>query len=91
MNTTKAMSNVLGVLLVIAGLVYVLIAFKLTSSLGRFALNGPVWANLALAGLFAGSGLIMMVHDPRLKQLSNLVTIISFGALIAWGVFGMGK
>lgn len=77
--------------LLVAGTIYLLVSFKVTPSLARLSLHGPVWVDLALAGLFAGSGFMMMLRDKRVKQLMNLVTMASFAVLIAWGVFGMGK
>ena len=91
MNTTRALSNFFGFLLLIAGVVYVLVAFKVAPSLARLSPQGPFWVDLALAGLFVGSGFMMILRDKRMKQLMNLTTMASFAVLIAWGVFGMGK
>jgi len=90
MNSTRVLSNLFGFVMIAAGAVYVLVAFKVEPSLGRLSLGGPFWSDLALAGLFVASGFIMMARDKRVKQLMNLVAMASFAVLIAWGVFGMG-
>lgn len=91
MNSTRALSNLFGAVLLAAGVLYLLIAFKIEASLSRFSLGGPSWTDLALAGLFASSGFLFVTRDKRIKQVMNLLAMVSFAALIAWGVFGMGK
>ena len=91
MTSTRALSNLFGAIMVAAGIFYLLIAFKIEVSLSRFSLGGPLWTDLALAGLFSASGLMFVVRDKRMKQVMNLLAMVSFAVLIAWGVFGMGK
>jgi hypothetical protein len=91
MNSTRALSSLFSFILLATGVVYLLVTFKIAPALGRLSLGGPFWVDLALAGLFVGSGFMMILRDKRMKQLMNLVTMASFAVLIAWGVFGMGK
>jgi multisubunit Na+/H+ antiporter MnhB subunit len=91
MNSTRALSNLFGAVMLAAGVLYLMIAFKIEPSLSRFSLGGPFWTDLALAGLFLASGLIFVVRDKRMKQVMKLLAMASFAVLIAWGVFGMGK
>ena len=91
MNSTRALSNLFGAVMLAAGILYLLVALKIEPSLSRFSLSGPFWVDLALAGLFIASGLMFVVRDKRMKQVMNLLAMASFAVLIAWGVFGMGK
>jgi uncharacterized membrane protein len=91
MNSTRALSNLVGFILLATGVLYLLVAFKINASLARWSLGGPLWVDLSLAGLFSASGLLFLVRDKRVKQMMNILASICFAGLIAWGVFGMGK